>query len=135
MTSPGNHHDELLTHNPEYHFLGKDLSVFSKAGFDMDKIHLKRNASVAELYEEAISKEGAVISSNGALINFSGKKTGRSPKDKRVVFEETSKDDVWVSSICSNRPDDDTDWNHSLFVIAVGPGEHQDGRAHFRDQP
>ena len=39
--------------------------------------------------------EGAVISSNGALINFSGKKTGRSPKDKRIVFEETSKDEIW----------------------------------------
>lgn len=29
------------------------------------------------------------------MINFSGKKTGRSPKDKRIVSEETSKDDVW----------------------------------------
>ncbi|MCO5610610.1 hypothetical protein L7F22_064849 [Adiantum nelumboides] len=27
--------------------------------------------------------------------HFSGKKTGRSPKDKRIVYEETSKDDVW----------------------------------------
>lgn len=62
----------------------------------MDKIHLKRNAPVASLYEDAISKEGAIVSSNGALINFSGKKTGRSPKDKRIVYEETSKDDVWV---------------------------------------
>jgi phosphoenolpyruvate carboxykinase (ATP) len=39
--------------------------------------------------------EGAVISSSGALINFSGKKTGRSPKDKRIVYEETSKDHIW----------------------------------------
>lgn len=61
----------------------------------MDKIHLKRNAPVASLYEDAIKKEGAVISSSGALINFSGKKTGRSPKDKRIVYEESSKDDVW----------------------------------------
>jgi phosphoenolpyruvate carboxykinase (ATP) len=47
------------------------------------------------LYEEAILNEGAVISSSGALINFSGKKTGRSPKDKRIVYEETSRDHVW----------------------------------------
>jgi phosphoenolpyruvate carboxykinase (ATP) len=39
--------------------------------------------------------EGAVISSSGALINFSGKKTGRSPKDKRIVYEDGSKDDIW----------------------------------------
>jgi len=63
----------------------------------MDKIHLKRNAPVAQLYEDAIKNEGAAISSTGALINFSGKKTGRSPKDKRIVYEETSKDDIWVS--------------------------------------
>jgi phosphoenolpyruvate carboxykinase (ATP) len=29
------------------------------------------------------------------LINFSGKKTGRSPTDKCIVFEETSNDDIW----------------------------------------
>ncbi|KAI9605863.1 hypothetical protein H4Q26_004232 [Puccinia striiformis f. sp. tritici PST-130] len=34
-----------------------------------------------------------------ALINFSGKKTGRSPKDKRIVYEETSKDHVWWGSV------------------------------------
>jgi phosphoenolpyruvate carboxykinase (ATP) len=33
------------------------------------------------------------------LINFSGKKTGRSPKDKRIVYEETSKDHVWWGSV------------------------------------
>lgn len=95
MTSPGNHHDELPTHNPHYSLLGSEIKLFSDAGFDMDKIHLKRNSPVAQLYEDAITKEGAVISSTGALINYSGKKTGRSPKDKRIVFEETSKDDVW----------------------------------------
>lgn len=65
----------------------------------MDKISIKRNAPVALLYEDAIRNEGAIISSSGALINFSGKKTGRSPKDKRIVFEETSKDDIWWGSV------------------------------------
>ena len=65
----------------------------------MDKITLKRNAPVALLYEDAIRNEGAIISSSGALINFSGKKTGRSPKDKRIVYEETSKDEIWWGSV------------------------------------
>lgn len=97
MTSPGNHHEEFssLHEHPHNPLLGMDITMFSKAGFDMGKVSLKRNCSVAELYEEAVRKEGAVISSSGALINFSGKKTGRSPKDKRIVYEETSKDDVW----------------------------------------
>jgi len=65
----------------------------------MDRIQIKRNAPVALLYEDAIRNEGAIISSSGALINFSGKKTGRSPKDKRIVYEETSKDDIWWGSV------------------------------------
>lgn len=95
MTSQGNHRDEQNTHTESYPLLGMDISMFSKAGFDMDHVSLKRNASVAQLYEEAVRKEGAVIASSGALINLSGKKTGRSPKDKRIVYEETSKDDIW----------------------------------------
>jgi phosphoenolpyruvate carboxykinase (ATP) len=79
--------------------IGRDLEYFSQAGFDMDKIQVKRNAPVAQLYEDAIRNEGAIISSSGALINFSGKKTGRSPKDKRIVYEETSKDDIWWGSV------------------------------------
>ena len=90
MTSPGNHHDELP--GEQFH---DELKQFSEAGFDMNRLSLKRNCSVAELYEEAIRKEGAVIATNGALINFSGRKTGRSPKDKRIVDEETSRDDIW----------------------------------------
>lgn len=95
MASQGNHHDEQNTHTEPYPLLGMDISMFSKAGFDMDHVSLKRNAPVAQLYEEAVRKEGAVIASSGALINLSGKKTGRSPKDKRIVYEETSKDDIW----------------------------------------
>lgn len=38
--------------------IGKDLEYFSDAGFDMSKIHLKRNAPVAQLYEDAVRYEG-----------------------------------------------------------------------------
>ena len=65
----------------------------------MDRIQIKRNAPPAVLYEDAIRNEGAIVSSSGALINFSGKKTGRSPKDKRIVYEETSKDEIWWGSV------------------------------------
>jgi phosphoenolpyruvate carboxykinase (ATP) len=95
------HKNYAQAHDAESYgtMIGRDLEYFSQAGFDMDKIHLKRNAPVALLYEDAIRNEGAIISSSGALINFSGKKTGRSPKDKRIVFEETSKDDIWWGSV------------------------------------
>ena len=79
--------------------VGRELEYFSQAGFDMERIQIKRNAPPAVLYEDAIRNEGAIVSSSGALINFSGKKTGRSPKDKRIVYEETSKDDIWWGSV------------------------------------
>jgi phosphoenolpyruvate carboxykinase (ATP) len=59
-----------------------------------------RNASPAFLYEAALRFEkGTAISSTGAIIAFSGKKTGRSPTDKRVVDEPESRDDVWWGNV------------------------------------
>ena len=54
---------------------------------------IRRNAPAAVLYEDGLKEKKTVISSSGALIAYSGVKTGRSPKDKRIVEEPTSKDD------------------------------------------
>ena len=57
-------------------------------------------ASPAVLYEEALKfDKGAAISDTGALILKSGKKTGRSPKDKRIIEHPNSKDDIWWGSV------------------------------------
>jgi len=59
-----------------------------------------RNASPARLYEEAIyHDEGTAISNTGAIMLRSGDKTGRSPKDKRVVKSPESEQDVWWGDI------------------------------------
>ncbi len=55
-----------------------------------------RNPSPALLYEEAIRyDERAAISDTGALIAYSGQKTGRSPQDKRIVRRAESENEVW----------------------------------------
>ncbi|KAF7731857.1 Protein kinase C-like 1 [Apophysomyces ossiformis] len=70
------------------------------AGIDYDKVTIKHNPSVPVLYEEALTHEiGTVISSTGALCAYSGKKTGRSPNDKRIVDEEGSTNDIWWGPI------------------------------------
>lgn len=57
---------------------------------------LYRNTSVPLLYEDALRyEEGTVITANGGLATFSGGKTGRSPKDKRIVMDETVTKDIW----------------------------------------
>lgn len=59
-----------------------------------------RNASPAQLYQLAIQYEnGAAISDVGALILESGSKTGRSPKDKRIIERPESVNDIWWGSV------------------------------------
>jgi len=54
------------------------------------------NASAPVLVEAALQREsGSFLTATGALSVRSGAKTGRSPKDKRVVVTPESKDDVW----------------------------------------
>ncbi len=68
-----------------------DLSAH---GIMVSEIH--RNPDPPTLYHEAIRHEpGASISDTGCLIAYSGEKTGRSPKDKRVVRHHASENDVW----------------------------------------
>ncbi len=55
-----------------------------------------RNLPPSVLYEHAIRYEKeATIAENGALVAYSGEKTGRSPKDKRIVKNPASEKDVW----------------------------------------
>jgi phosphoenolpyruvate carboxykinase (ATP) len=54
-----------------------------------------RNLPPSALYEHAIYEKDAHIAENGALVAYSGVKTGRSPKDKRVVKQSPSEGDVW----------------------------------------
>lgn len=54
-----------------------------------------RNAPPPILYEEAISHErGTALMANGALVVRSGEKTGRSPRDKRLVDDPASHDEI-----------------------------------------
>ncbi len=61
------------------------------------------NPSVAALYEDALVYEtGSAITSSGALTAYSGKKTGRSPLDKRIVKEPSSENEIWWGPV--NKP-------------------------------
>lgn len=74
---------------------------------------VRRNLPPAELYAEAIRDEpDCAISDSGALIAYSGSKTGRSPKDKRIVKNVASEQDVWWGNI--NVAIDDTTFQINL---------------------
>ncbi len=62
-------------------------------GIEVEEIH--RNSSVPVLYEIGLRREkGTAISDVGALLVYSGEKTGRSPKDKRIVRHPDSENNI-----------------------------------------
>lgn len=78
-----------------------DLRLDEKHGIHVENI--VRNAPPARLYEEALKNEaGTAISEHGALMAYSGEKTGRTPTDKRLIKNPESQDDIWWGDI--NRP-------------------------------
>ena len=58
---------------------------FDLTGNGLTVSEVFRNLAPSALYEHAIRFEkDATIAENGALVAYSGVKTGRSPKDKRL---------------------------------------------------
>ncbi len=73
---------------------------FSLANYGITVKKIFRNASPGQLYELGLQNEpGTAISSTGALMAYSGEKTGRSPKDKRIVDEPRSRDHIWWGDV------------------------------------
>ncbi len=73
-------------------------------GFDLGAYGLSapdvlRNTSVALLYEDAVVCDGELITDAGALAATSGDRTGRSPRDKRIVENPASAGDVWWGDV------------------------------------
>jgi phosphoenolpyruvate carboxykinase (ATP) len=89
------------------------MSAFNLQSHGITVEDVRRNLPPAELYAEAIRDDpDCAIADLGALIAYSGVKTGRSPKDKRVVKSPASEKDVWWGSV--NVPIDDATFQINL---------------------
>jgi len=76
------------------------MDRFTLLGHELEVAEVHRNLPPSALYEHAIRYDrGARIAENGALVALSGAKTGRSPKDKRVVKDPSSEKDVWWGNV------------------------------------
>src|SRR6186997_2446795 len=70
----------------------------SEQGLTVTEVY--HNLAPSALYEHAIRFEkDASIAENGALVAYSGVKTGRSPSDKRVVKNPASEKDIWWGNV------------------------------------
>jgi phosphoenolpyruvate carboxykinase (ATP) len=75
-----------------------DKFSLSKHGITVSTVI--RNPKPSVLYERALKyEEGSAITSTGALVAMSGEKTGRTPKDKRIVREASSEAEVWWGDV------------------------------------
>lgn len=61
-------------------------------GVNREKLHA--NLSVSELINEAVRRGDGVLAANGALLMDSGRYTGRSPKDRFIVYDDVTRDKV-----------------------------------------
>lgn len=57
------------------------------------------NLSPAELVEETLLRGEGTLTSTGALAVDTGEFTGRSPKDKFMVFDDVTRDTVWWGDV------------------------------------
>ena len=72
------------------------MPTFDLKNHQLDVATVHHNLPPSSLYEHAIRFEkDASIAENGALVAYSGAKTGRSPKDKRIVRHPDSDSDIW----------------------------------------
>lgn len=76
------------------------MHTFDLSDYGIKVQKVLRNASPAVLCEEAIRYEkGAALTDTGALVAYSGEKTGRCPKDKRIVKHKNSEGDIWWGEV------------------------------------
>ena len=93
-----------------------------------------RNPSRALLYEDAVRYDQGVITSSGAIVARSHAKTGRSPKDKRLVEEPASVKDIWWGPVNIKLPPQSfrinvIDRHHVRSMIARLPGRRPERTA------
>ncbi|MCA9265303.1 MAG: phosphoenolpyruvate carboxykinase (ATP) [Planctomycetales bacterium] len=111
-------------------------------GIKTEKVY--RNPAPAKLYCHAIRRDpGSTISDSGALIAYSGEKTGRSPTDKRIVRHEKSENDIWWGDVNISITEDTFQINREraidylntrkkLYCIDAFAGWHPDYRLKVR---
>ena len=90
------------------------------SSYGIETQEIIRNAPPSQLYIEAIRHEpDSSISDTGALIAYSGEKTGRSPGDKRIVSNKESEGDIWWGNV--NIPIDEETFltNRELSLIHI----------------
>jgi len=80
-------------------------SVASHTRINLDTVStLHKNLSITELVEHAV-RHGDTLADNGALVAYTGKYRGRTPKDKHTVREASSEANIWWDNNTAMEPE------------------------------
>ena len=93
------------------------------ASYGITAQQVSRNVVPAKLYEDAIAFDHAVLTSTGAIATHSAEKTGRSPKDKRIVENSESQGDIWWGPVNEKISSESFDKNLSLATSFLSAQE------------
>ncbi|MFQ5585654.1 MAG: phosphoenolpyruvate carboxykinase (ATP) [Thermodesulfobacteriota bacterium] len=94
------------THNPDY---GLERHGIENVG------QVFWSCTPPVLYEEAIKRKEGFLACRGPLVVRTGHYTGRSPGDRFVVKEETSRSDIWWGEV--NRPIEKETFDNLFFRL------------------
>ena len=97
------------------------------SSYNLDN-HGIRNVDVAHwnyttpaLYEQALRRSEGSMSHGGALVTRSGHHTGRSPNDKFIVEEDSTRNDIWWGKVNSPITEDHFEGlNHRMLAFLQG---------------
>src|SRR6201988_3408699 len=81
------------------------------------------NLHPAELVEETIIRGEGILTDTGALAVDTGEFTGRSPKDKFVVYDAKTKDSVWWGDVNNRFESDKFDLLHNRMLAYLSGKE------------
>lgn len=105
----------------EYGLRAADASVAQFGLKDVEAAYWNLNPS--ELVEECIIRGEGVLTDVGALAIDTGEFTGRSPKDKFVVYDENTKDSVWWGDVNNRFEADKFEILHNRMLAYLGGKE------------
>ena len=80
----------------------QNIASVSDTYLDIEIDESRHNLTAAPLVEEAVRNGEGMLAADGVLVVSTGHYTGRSPKDKFVVEEPSSKDKIWWGPV--NQP-------------------------------